>query len=57
MPSVRANWHIRLTDGEIFLLERNVPIAPEAVPDPRADSRASNHSIIGLARTSSRIPA
>ncbi len=32
MPSIRANWHIRLTDGEIFLLERNVPLADNAQP-------------------------
>ena len=29
MPSIRANWHIRLTDGDVFLLERNVPLPPE----------------------------
>jgi hypothetical protein len=23
MPSIRANWHIRLTDGDVFLIERN----------------------------------
>ena len=28
MPSIRANWHIRWTDGDIFLLERNVPLPP-----------------------------
>ncbi len=32
MPSIRANWHIRLTDGDIFLLERNVPLPPVATP-------------------------
>ena len=32
MPSVRANWHIRLTDGDIFLLERNNPLSTKAVP-------------------------
>ena len=26
MPSIRANWHIRLTDGDVFLLERNQPL-------------------------------
>jgi hypothetical protein len=29
MPSIRANWHIRLTDGDIFLLERNRPLPPD----------------------------
>ena len=29
MPSIKANWHIRLTDQDIFLLERNV-----ALPQP-----------------------
>jgi hypothetical protein len=29
MPSIRANWHIRLTDGEVFLIERN-----QHVPNP-----------------------
>jgi len=33
MPSIRANWHIRLTDGDIFLLDRNVPLSPPVV-DP-----------------------
>ena len=32
MPSVRANWHIRWTDGDIFLLERNVPLPAIASP-------------------------
>ena len=32
MPSIRANWHIRLTDGDIFLLERNVPLPSDAPP-------------------------
>ncbi len=32
MPSIRANWHIRLTDGDIFLLERNVPLSAAASP-------------------------
>jgi hypothetical protein len=29
MPSIRANWHIRLTDGDVFLIERNqlLPVA------------------------------
>ena len=26
MPSIKAHWHIRLTDQNIFLLERNVPL-------------------------------
>ena len=30
MPSIRANWHIRLTDGDIFLLERNAPLPAAA---------------------------
>jgi len=28
MPSIRANWRIRLTDGDIFFLERNVALPP-----------------------------
>jgi len=36
MPSIRANWRIRLTDGDIFLIERNVhlPPADPAAPSP-----------------------
>ncbi len=34
MSSIRANWHVRLTDGDIFLLERNVPLAPPAAAGP-----------------------
>lgn len=30
MPFIRSNWHVRITDGDIFLLERNVPLAPAA---------------------------
>ena len=30
MPSIRAAWHVRLTDGRIFLLERNRPLAAQA---------------------------
>jgi len=26
MPSIRANWHIRLSDGAVFLIERNQPL-------------------------------
>lgn len=26
MPSIQADWHIRLTDGDVFLLERNHPL-------------------------------
>ena len=32
MPSIRANWHIRWTDGDIFLLERNVALPAVASP-------------------------
>lgn len=33
MPSIRANWHIRLTDGDQYLLERNHPLpTPGANP-------------------------
>ncbi|MCK9689609.1 hypothetical protein [Scleromatobacter humisilvae] len=32
MPSIRAHWHIRLTDGDIFLLERNEPLRADARP-------------------------
>ena len=36
MPSIRANWRIRLTDGDIFLLERNahVPLADAVAAPP-----------------------
>ena len=30
MPSIRANWHVQLTDGDIFLLDRNVPLPSAA---------------------------
>ena len=26
--SILATWHIGVTDGAIYLLERNVPLAP-----------------------------
>jgi hypothetical protein len=32
MPSIRANWHIRLTDGDVFLIERNQPLATPGTP-------------------------
>lgn len=32
MPSIRANWHIRLTDGDVFLIERNQPLPPTGTP-------------------------
>jgi len=32
MPSIKANWHIRLTDQDIFLLERNVPLPQPVNP-------------------------
>ncbi len=32
MPSIKANWHIRLTDQNIFLLERNVPLPQPVNP-------------------------
>jgi hypothetical protein len=27
MPSIQANWHLRITDGDIYLLERKVPLS------------------------------
>lgn len=32
MPSIRAHWHIRLTDGDTYLLERNVLLPLKADP-------------------------
>jgi hypothetical protein len=32
MPSIRANWHIRLTDGDIFLIERNQLLPTTGTP-------------------------
>ena len=28
MPSIRAKWHVRLTNGDMYLLERRVPLTP-----------------------------
>lgn len=28
MPAIRAKWHVRLTNGDMTLLERRVPLAP-----------------------------
>jgi hypothetical protein len=32
MPSIRANWHIRLTDGDVFLIERNQLLPSTGTP-------------------------
>ncbi|MFL6629592.1 MAG: hypothetical protein ACJ8G1_24365 [Vitreoscilla sp.] len=32
MPSIRAKWHIRLTDGDIFLIERNQLLPTTGTP-------------------------
>ena len=43
MPSIAANWHIRLTTGDIYVLERNqhLPLEPESSAPAPATSNGT----------------
>jgi len=48
MPSIRANWHVRLSNGDMWLLERNVHFPAE--PASPAASAAAAASAASAAR-------
>ena len=41
MPSIAANWHVRLSNGDIWLLERNVHVPEAPVPATAASSASA----------------